>query len=418
MLPKVSIVIPVYNGANYMREAIDSALNQTYQNCEVIVVNDGSTDETEQIALSYGDRIRYFAKENGGVSTALNVGIKNMTGEYFCFLPHDDLFVQDKIEVQISEIQKSGDVKAIAWSKTNWLWEEEHRYVEEVASYYYYDKELLTNGNFPVYLGLVRTISVMLHKSYFAEVGLFDEKLFTSQDYDMWYRTFQNHKTVYIDRPLVSYRLHSEQGTNTDGHYYFNCVELATKKFLEISCKEVENLFGTRYRFTYYMLVYYREEAQWKECWELACEQFKNMDEPTDVERECRILRHYLLGEAECQGLVLWCAGNNALRLLDDLKERKVPVEALCDRDSRKQGKKIRGYKCLSPSEVDKKSRIIVTMDNPEALVNELKMQGYEYVTSFKEIGSRVHYTLPYKEEVISIRIQENISEKEKAEKK
>ena len=68
--PLVSIVIPVYNGANYMREAIDSALAQTYDNCEILVVNDGSRDdgETERIALSYGDEIRYFAKENGGVA--------------------------------------------------------------------------------------------------------------------------------------------------------------------------------------------------------------------------------------------------------------------------------------------------------------------------------------------------------------
>ena len=71
-----------------MREAIDSALAQTYERVEVIVVNDGSTDGTEQIALSYGERIRYFRKENGGVSSALNLGIKEMKGEYFSWLSH------------------------------------------------------------------------------------------------------------------------------------------------------------------------------------------------------------------------------------------------------------------------------------------------------------------------------------------
>ena len=75
--PKVSIIIPVYNGSNYLANAIDSALAQTYKNIEVIVVNDGSKDEgaTERIALSYGDRIHYYAKSNGGVSSALNFGI-------------------------------------------------------------------------------------------------------------------------------------------------------------------------------------------------------------------------------------------------------------------------------------------------------------------------------------------------------
>ena len=97
-VPLVSIVIPVYRGANYMREAIDSALGQSWPRCEVIVVNDGSPDggETERIALSYGDRIRYIAKENGGVSTALNEGIRQMKGEYFSWLSHDDEYRNKK----------------------------------------------------------------------------------------------------------------------------------------------------------------------------------------------------------------------------------------------------------------------------------------------------------------------------------
>jgi glycosyltransferase involved in cell wall biosynthesis len=83
--PLVSIIIPVFNGSLFMKEAIDSALNQTYANCEVIVVNDGSTDEgkTAHIARTYGTRIRYFEKPNGGCGSALNVGIANMRGAYF-----------------------------------------------------------------------------------------------------------------------------------------------------------------------------------------------------------------------------------------------------------------------------------------------------------------------------------------------
>ena len=104
--PLVSIVIPVYTGANYVAEAIDSALNQTYKNIEIIVVNDGSTDNTEKIVKSYGDKVRYFCKENGGTSTALNVGIKNMKGEYFSWLSHDDMYYPKKIFYQIEELKK------------------------------------------------------------------------------------------------------------------------------------------------------------------------------------------------------------------------------------------------------------------------------------------------------------------------
>ncbi len=104
--PLVTIVIPVYNGSNYMREAIDSAINQTYKNIEIIVVNDGSTDdgETERIALSYGDKIHYFYKENGGCASALNYGISKMQGEWFSWLSHDDVYDPRKVESAITNI--------------------------------------------------------------------------------------------------------------------------------------------------------------------------------------------------------------------------------------------------------------------------------------------------------------------------
>ena len=84
-LPKVSIVIPVYNGSDYLGEAIDSALTQTYPNIEILIVNDGSNDggATERIARSYGDKVRYVSKDNGGVASALNLAIREMKGDYF-----------------------------------------------------------------------------------------------------------------------------------------------------------------------------------------------------------------------------------------------------------------------------------------------------------------------------------------------
>ena len=100
---KVSIIIPVFNGANYLREAIDSALKQTYENIEVLVINDGSDDngKTEAIARSYGDKLRYFHKENGGVASALNLGIKEMAGEYFSWLSHDSQLEQDEVSMML-----------------------------------------------------------------------------------------------------------------------------------------------------------------------------------------------------------------------------------------------------------------------------------------------------------------------------
>ena len=104
--PKVSIVIPAYNASNYLAEAIDSALSQTYDNMEIIVVNDGSPDNgaTAAVAAKYGDKIRYFEKPNGGSSSALNMGIANMSGEWFSWLSHDDLYTPEKLETQVKYI--------------------------------------------------------------------------------------------------------------------------------------------------------------------------------------------------------------------------------------------------------------------------------------------------------------------------
>jgi glycosyltransferase involved in cell wall biosynthesis len=101
--PLVSIVIPVFNGSDYVTLAISSCLNQTYSNIEVIVVNDGSTDQgaTRAIAQSFGNRIRYYEKENGGVATALNFGIKKALGTYIEWVSHDDAITPTKIEKQI-----------------------------------------------------------------------------------------------------------------------------------------------------------------------------------------------------------------------------------------------------------------------------------------------------------------------------
>ena len=108
--PLVSIVIPVFNGSNFLRDAIDSALAQTYPNFEILVVNDGSSDngKTEEVALSYGDRIRYFHQPNRGVSAALNTGIREMKGEYFAWLSHDDVFLPRKLELQVRALETEG----------------------------------------------------------------------------------------------------------------------------------------------------------------------------------------------------------------------------------------------------------------------------------------------------------------------
>ncbi len=106
--PKVSIIIPVYNGSDFVWEAIDSAINQDYENIEILVINDWSCDngKTEKIVKSYGNKVIYIPKKNGGVATALNLWIEKMSGDYFSWLSHDDLYMKDKVSTQVKALSK------------------------------------------------------------------------------------------------------------------------------------------------------------------------------------------------------------------------------------------------------------------------------------------------------------------------
>lgn len=110
-IPLVSIIMPAYNAARFLRESINSVISQTYQNWELLVINDGSTDNTGNIVKSFDDeRIRYFEKKNGGVSTARNLGLKEMRGEFFCFLDSDDELPENSLELRAAYLEEHPEV--------------------------------------------------------------------------------------------------------------------------------------------------------------------------------------------------------------------------------------------------------------------------------------------------------------------
>ena len=218
--PKVSIVIPVYNGANYVKEAIDCALKQTYDNLEVIVVNDGSRDDgaTEKIALSYGDRIRYFYKENGGVSSALNYGISVMEGEYFSWLSHDDLYTPSKVEDSVNLIcAQEEKEKLIAYCGVNYV-NEKSEVVREGKRVISPNKIHCSEDLFRLFTRgyILNGCAMLIPKKAFDECGGFDEDLRYCQDALMWYRIFfAGYKLISEDKGNVMYRLHEAQTSQT-----------------------------------------------------------------------------------------------------------------------------------------------------------------------------------------------------------
>lgn len=216
MDPLVSIVIPIYNGVNYMREAIDSALAQTYSNVEIIVVNDGSNDDgkTREMALSYGDKIRYFEKENGGVSSALNLGIKNMQGKYFSWLSHDDVYLPEKIQTEIDALRTAGDMSKIVYSNWSSLIMPERKVIEWTETRQY-RREFLETGTFASVFAFISGCSLLIPKIYFDAYGGFDENYRAVQDYKKWFEMFRGKRLIYIPKSLILSRAHVEQTTRT-----------------------------------------------------------------------------------------------------------------------------------------------------------------------------------------------------------
>ena len=237
--PKITIVIPAYNAANYLSEAIDSALAQTYKNVEIIVVNDGSKDDgaTERVARKYADKIKYISKENGGSSSALNSGIKNMSGDWFSWLSHDDLYYPNKLEEEIKHINFMLD--------NGFLEEELYRHIFFGAADLINGEGKLIKKETPKNIlktdrkincedGTINLIAIptqdgfhgcscLVHKKAFEEVGLFDEKLRLLNDMDLWFRFYsRGYKVHFIPKVLVCGRVHSKQVSRSIGFSYHN----------------------------------------------------------------------------------------------------------------------------------------------------------------------------------------------------
>lgn len=236
-MKKVTIIIPVYNGANYLADAINSALNQTYQNIEVLVVNDGSRDDgaTEKVALSFGDKIRYIAKENGGVASALNVGIEAAKSEWISWLSHDDLYSPRKIENQIRHLEEiKDDGKTIIMCGDCNIDKNGHDLMFGIRRSL---KEGIYSSNKMLDL-IFSTLSIngctlMLKKSWLKECGMFEDFRYL-QDVQCWFKLFMlGYSVAFFNDLDVKRRVHSQQTTKTSEELFFKERIVVGKYFID-----------------------------------------------------------------------------------------------------------------------------------------------------------------------------------------
>jgi glycosyltransferase involved in cell wall biosynthesis len=205
--PKVSVVVPVYNGEKYLEKALLSIKQQTFRDFECLVVDDGSNNETyvTNIVNHLKDpRFKIFRKENGGVSTALNLGILEAKGELFCWLSHDDLWESRKLEIQISTYTRD----QILCSNYS-LMDENEQLLTTTSFERAFD---VSSGINLLSRGLIHGCSVMLPLSLFEKVGLFNPSLKYTQDYDIWLRAIiAGYQFEFQNHPTTIGRVHSEQ---------------------------------------------------------------------------------------------------------------------------------------------------------------------------------------------------------------
>jgi len=213
--PKVSVVIPVYNGARYVGRAIESALHQTYDNIEIIVVDDGSTDDgaTERAVAPFLDRVRYIRQENRGVAGALNTGVREMTGDIFSWLSHDDVFVRDKTAKQIAFLQSLPSSDVVIFSDYVVVDENDHRLYDVLM-----DREMLAREPMLAVLrGCLNGCTMLVPRTVFDRAGMFDERLRHTQDYDLWDRIEAHVPIVHCPGVMVRQRVHPEQDSRRPG---------------------------------------------------------------------------------------------------------------------------------------------------------------------------------------------------------
>ena len=239
-LPQVSVIIPAYNAAKFIRETVEHAIAQTYPNMEILVINDGSSDETASVVESFGDAVRLISTENRGVARARNTGIEAATGEFVAFLDSDDLWEPEKLTIQVDAL------------------DEGHRLVytdsisfgtESLSNINISVNEKLPSGDIRAQLILrnfIPTSSVLLDRQIALQIGGFNPEIPVCDDWDLWLRALSVTGAKYVDQPLVRYRVHENSlGSSVEKRMSgsFQVIDSGLK-ILDIDAKEKKAMRG------------------------------------------------------------------------------------------------------------------------------------------------------------------------------
>jgi glycosyltransferase involved in cell wall biosynthesis len=250
--PSVDVVIPVYNGEAFIKDAIESIVHQTYLPRQIIVVNDGSTDATEQIIYDYINQINsdvfinYIKKNNGGPNSARNKGVEHCSSEFIAFLDADDIWEKDKLEKQI-DVFKYSNFKNLGVVYCDYdIIDVNGKLISNFPCFALNTKvkgnilKYLLNGN----MVASSASGVLIKKECFEKVGLFDECLYTSEDWDMWLRIAELYEFDYVNEKLVKLRRHNWNSSNSRSCILIGNIIMLNKwvKYIDINSNIIKSL--------------------------------------------------------------------------------------------------------------------------------------------------------------------------------
>ncbi len=225
--PEISIIIPTYNSEKTIRETIESVLKQTFINWELIIINDGSTDSTLEIASNFTDsRIQVFSYPHGGGNCSRNRGFKHALGELISFLDADDLWTPDKLESQFNALQSNPEA-SVAYSWTNCI--DENGHFLRRGSY------ITANGNVYAQLLIINFLehgsNPLIKREAFNAVGGFDESLNAGQDWDLYLRLAAKYNFVAVPFPQILYRVSSNSLSSNVARLEAACLTVLDRAF-------------------------------------------------------------------------------------------------------------------------------------------------------------------------------------------
>ncbi len=265
--PLVSVIIPSFNAEQYIAEALESIFGQAYRPIEVVVVDDGSTDETQSVLESFKDRIYYLCQDNKGPSAARNTGIKVARGKYIAFLDSDDLWTDGKLQQQVEIMETYPDVGLLSGDMQRFS--EEQVKVSSMFERYGFDhnffdgkfyvkdayKKIYTQGNY------IPTGSVIVRRNCLEKVGHFDENLRHSEDLDLWLRISIHFKLAYSRKIWLKRRDHEVNLTGDSEAMNLSLIEVLEKheerymSYLTQNGINSNRVISEKYRNTGYLLL-------------------------------------------------------------------------------------------------------------------------------------------------------------------